>query len=140
MVCGYLPFDGETNKILFKNILKCRPEIPECLGNSVKDLIASILTYDPEKRITIEGIKRHKFYLRGKALCKIDYHLIEKNVLKNRKNKSSFRLNDDDNFFNCELTAEDKEKENMKKDMGKLAEIISEIDNNKKEKEITTEK
>ena len=140
MVCGYLPFDGETNKILFKNILKCRPEIPECLGNSVKDLIASILTYDPEKRITIEGIKRHKFYLRGKALCKIDYHLIEKNVLKNRKNKSSFRLNDDDNFFNCELTAEDKEKENMKKDMGKLAEIISEVDNNKKEKEITIEK
>ena len=134
MVCGYLPFDGDTNKILFKNILKCRPDIPECLGENVKDLIKSILTPDPDRRITIGEIKNHKFYLRGKELCKIDYHLIEKNVLKNRKNKSSFRLNDDDNFFNNEVTVENKDKENKKNNIGKLAEIISEASNDKTEK------
>ena len=99
MVCGYLPFDGETNKILFKNIMKCQPEIPDYLNESTQDLIIRILTSDPDMRITIDDIKRHRFYLRGKKLCHIDYKMIEKNVLKKRKNKSSFRLNEDDNTY-----------------------------------------
>ena len=85
MVCGYLPFDGDTNKILFKNILKCEPEIPDYLNDYTQDLIIRILTSDPDMRITIDEIKRHRFYLRGKKLCRIDYKLIEKNVLKKRK-------------------------------------------------------
>ena len=99
MVCGYLPFDGETNKILFKNIMKCQPEIPDFLNDITQDLIIRILTSKPEERITINEIKKHRFYLRGKKLCHIDYKMIEKNVLKKRKNKSSFRLNPDDNSY-----------------------------------------
>ena len=135
MVCGYLPFDGETNKILFKNILKCEPEIPDYLSSSVKNLICNILTCDPDKRITIEKIKKHSFYLRGKKLCKIDYHLIEKNVLKNRKNKSSFRLNDDENFTDLENNY--KEKNNYEFiGMADIMDIINGVKkNDKKENE-----
>ena len=36
MVYGYLPFEGETNKELFKSILECNPEIPDGLSKSCK--------------------------------------------------------------------------------------------------------
>ena len=84
MLCGYLPFEGENNNLLFQNILNCDPEFPEFLSELSKDIISQILNPDPETRITIEEIKRHKFYLKGKRLCKIDYDNIENNIIKKR--------------------------------------------------------
>ena len=84
MVCGYLPFDGDNNDILFKNILNCDPELPEYLSDECIDIILQILTPDPEKRITFEDIKNHNFYLMGKKLCNIDYDTIENNIIKRR--------------------------------------------------------
>ena len=137
MVCGYLPFDGETNKILFKNIIKCEPEIPDYLDDSTQDLIIKILTSDPDMRITIDEIKKHRFYLRGKRLCHIDYKLVEKNVLKKRKNKSSFRLNEDDNtYFIAENNLdydEDFKKQIIQREENIINEIINEVNNDKKE-------
>ena len=91
MLCGYLPFEGdsesETNNVeLFKNILECEPEIPDFLSNISKDLIDRILNPDPEERITIKGIKKHPFYLKGKKLCKIDYSSCEREIIKTREN------------------------------------------------------
>ena len=143
MVCGYLPFDGDTNKILFKNILKCEPEIPDYLNDYTQDLIIRILTSDPDMRITIDEIKRHRFYLRGKKLCRIDYKLIEKNVLKKRKNKSSFKLNEDDNtYFIAEnnLDFNDIKKQIISREEKLINEIINETKNNKKEKKENREK
>jgi len=136
MVCGYLPFDGETNKILFKNIMKCEPDIPDYLNDITQDLILRILTSDPDMRITIDEIKRHPFYLRGKKLCHIDYKLIEKNVLKKRKNKSSFKLNEDDNtYFIAENNFFDDEVQKVKQINSKEKRLIEQIikeDKNKK--------
>jgi len=84
MLCGYLPFEGEDNNLLFQNILNCDPEFPEFLTDLSKDIILKILNPDPETRISIDGIKRHKFYLKGKKLCKIDYDNIENNIIKKR--------------------------------------------------------
>ena len=84
MVCGYLPFDGDNNDILFKNILNCDPELPEYLSDECIDIILQILTPDPEKRISFEDIKNHNFYLMGKKLCNIDYDTIENKVIKRR--------------------------------------------------------
>ena len=72
MLCGYLPFDGDedttnNNVKLFQNILQCEPELPDFLSDISKDLIMSILNPDPDKRITIEEIKNHPFYLKGKS-------------------------------------------------------------------------
>ena len=84
MLCGYLPFEGEDNNLLFQNILNCDPELPEFLSGLSKDIILQILNPDPETRITIDEIKKHKFYLKGKKLCKIDYDNIENKKIKKR--------------------------------------------------------
>ena len=73
MLCGFLPFEGDDNPILFRNILECDPEMPDWLSIISRDLIIKILNPDPDERITLEEIKRHKFYLKGKRLCKINY-------------------------------------------------------------------
>ena len=91
MLCGYLPFEGESesetkNVELFKNILECEPEIPDFLSDISKDLIDKILNPDPEERITIKNIKKHPFYLKGKKLCKIDYSSCEREIIKTREN------------------------------------------------------
>ena len=57
MVCGYLPFEGETNKELFKSRIDCDPKYPDYLSNNCKKLIKKILTFDPNKRISINEIK-----------------------------------------------------------------------------------
>ena len=88
MLCGYLPFDGDDNEnnnnTLFKNIMDCKLEFPDYVSELGKDLICKILTAEPEKRITIPEIKKHPFYLKGKILCKLDYSLIEEEIIKKR--------------------------------------------------------
>ena len=73
MLCGYLPFGGENNKVLFKKIIECNPEIPEILSSEAKQLLSQILVPNPEKRISIEEIKVSEFYLKGKELFNIIY-------------------------------------------------------------------
>ena len=78
-----------------QNILECEPELPDFLSDISKDLIMSILNPDPEKRITIEEIKQHPFYLKGKRLCNIDYSLKEQEILKTKEYFFK-HVNDDD--------------------------------------------
>ena len=107
MLCGYLPFEGEDNNVLFQNILNCNPDFPSFLSELSKDIITKILNPIPEKRISINDIKKHNFYLKGKSLCDIDYENIENNIIKRRNifsknkiknisinNKSDTNLND----------------------------------------------
>ena len=89
MVCGYLPFEGDTNKILFKNIVECKPDIPEYLSEDTQDLISSILKPEPNDRLTIEQIKEHDFYLRGKSLCDIDYPKMQRLLNQKRYNMNN---------------------------------------------------
>ena len=107
MLCGYLPFEGDDNNLLFQNILNCDPELPDFLSELSKDIIMQILNPAPETRITIDEIKKHKFYLKGKKLCKIDYDNIEDNIIKKRdfaKNKNNNITNnvEDNNDLNIE--------------------------------------
>ena len=89
MVCGYLPFEGENNKILFKSIVECNPEIPDYLNEDTQDLIGAILRAEPDDRITIDEIKNHDFYLRGKELCNIDYPRLQRLLNRKRHNMST---------------------------------------------------
>ena len=103
MVCGYLPFEGENNKILFKAILQCNPDYPKFLSDSCKKLLKAILKVDPLKRITIDEIKKSEFYLKGKKNCKIDYKGIENELIKRKtffgkiSKDNSINLNTDSN-------------------------------------------
>ena len=67
-LCGYLPFEDDDNDILFKKILQCKLDYPRYLSKLSKDIMNKILVTDPNKRITIEQIKKHNFYLLGKKI------------------------------------------------------------------------
>ena len=109
MLCGYLPFDGDddsqnNNAKLFQNILKCEPELPDFLSDISKHLIKCILNPDPDKRISLEKIKEHPFYLKGKKLCNVDYNFKEQEALKTRESfhKIFNEDNKNDNYLNID--------------------------------------
>ena len=86
MLCGYLPFDDKDNNILFRKILQCKLEFPSeeetKLSNEAKDLIKRILTPNPLKRIKIEEIESHPFFIIGLK----EYKNITKPILFNQEN------------------------------------------------------
>mmetsp|Transcript_2705 Transcript_2705/g.2852 ORF Transcript_2705/g.2852 Transcript_2705/m.2852 type:complete len:650 (-) Transcript_2705:365-2314(-) len=62
MVCGYLPFEDPNTSNLYKKILGGDYHLPKFVSAEGRDIIKSILTTDPNKRITIEGIRKHPWY------------------------------------------------------------------------------
>ena len=73
--CGYLPFEDDDNDILFKKILQCKLDYPKHLSRLSKDIMNKILVTDPERRITIEQIKKHNFYLLGQKIYNDKFNL-----------------------------------------------------------------
>ena len=118
MLCGYLPFEGDNNKELFRNILNCNPEYPSFMSKTAKKLIKSLLKANPDERLTIEQIKKNDFYLKGKELCKIDYNLVEDELEK----RATFYGNEKNNVI----------KNNKKKEDEELLSKMSENNRNKK--------
>ena len=68
MLCGYLPFEDKENDRLFNKIMECKVIFPHYISNNARDLIKKILVVDPNERISINDIKKHPFYKRGKFL------------------------------------------------------------------------
>ena len=68
MICGYLPFEDKNNEILFEKILKCKIKYPKHIGELPLDLMNKIIVNDPNKRINLNEIKEHPFYLKGQLL------------------------------------------------------------------------
>ena len=66
MICGYLPFEAQSNMLLFKKITECQVEFPEFLSDDSIDIMSRMIVLEPDERISIEQIKRHPFYLKGK--------------------------------------------------------------------------
>ena len=72
MLCGYLPFedDENDNDVLFGQIIRNRIDYPSFLSDLSLDMLKKILVSDPNKRISIEEIKKHEFYLQGEKIFK----------------------------------------------------------------------
>jgi len=62
LVCGYLPFEDGNTAQLYRKILDADYKPPKFISPAVRDLIALMLTTDPDKRITIAGIREHGWY------------------------------------------------------------------------------
>jgi len=62
LVCGYLPFEDQNTATLYKKILAADYHPPRFISDSVKDLIAGLLTTDPTKRFTIPVVRAHDWY------------------------------------------------------------------------------
>ena len=91
--------ESEDNEILFQKILEGKLEFPSYLSPEAVDLMKKILVVDPNKRIQIKDIKKHKFFLLGQK----NYFLNQKNIItkqKISKNIKIEKLNDNENDEN----------------------------------------
>lgn len=63
LLCGTLPFDDESIPYLFRKIKGGIYILPSYLSDRSKDLISKMLVTNPLKRISIEEIRRHPWFL-----------------------------------------------------------------------------
>ena len=94
MIYGYLPFENinNNNDILFKTIRECKVDYPKNNCLLALDLLKKILVPDFNQRINIDGIKKHKFYLKGKSIFKRKH--------RNLNSENNFDLNENKIKFN----------------------------------------
>ena len=64
MVCGYLPFDAESDAGIHQQIKEIQYEIPTFLGEDTVDLIHRIFKRVPQERITLMEILNHPWVQR----------------------------------------------------------------------------
>lgn len=62
MVTGRLPFDDDNIQRLLQKVQLGHYHLPSDLPDELRDLIKSMLTIDPSKRITLEQIKEHNWF------------------------------------------------------------------------------
>ena len=104
MLCGYLPFedDENDNDILFSQIIKNKIDYPSFLSDLSLDILKKILVSDPEKRITIDEIKKHEFYLIGEKIYneKLNQKENDNQIKDNKKTDKINNNNDNINNIN----------------------------------------
>ncbi|XP_013176784.1 PREDICTED: uncharacterized protein LOC106124547 isoform X2 [Papilio xuthus] len=61
MVCGALPFDGSTLSDLRNVVLSGKFRIPYFMSQECEHLIRHMLVVDPEKRLSLRGVARHRW-------------------------------------------------------------------------------
>ena len=119
MLCGYLPFEDDDNDILFQKILECKLNYPSHLSPLAKDIMKKILVTNPEKRIKIPQIKKHKFYLMGKKLYNKKFNINEEvNDVEDSNDFEEEKINNNKSHYNRLNTEYDDEidiKINIKK-------------------------
>ncbi len=111
MICGYLPFEDSNNEILFGKILRCKINYPKHIGELPLDLMKKIIVPEPTKRITLEQIKEHPFFLKGKYLFSQKYP-----DLFNKKKEIIFRnFHPNNKISNTTINKDRKEKKDNNK-------------------------
>jgi len=65
LLAGFLPFDEPSMSALFRKIIKAEFSYPSWFSPSVKDILNKILVPTPEKRYTMEQIKKSEWFLEG---------------------------------------------------------------------------
>lgn len=65
MLAGYLPFDDDNMNALFTKIERGEFRMARHFSDGAKDLISKILVTDPGKRITLEEITQHSWFVIG---------------------------------------------------------------------------
>ena len=101
---GELPFNEEDRTKLYNKIKKCEFNMPNNISDIGKDIIMKLLERNPNKRIKIDEIKKHKFYNLDKSfiekgiLIGIDSINVDKEIVKKmKKNYNEYFKNIDEN-------------------------------------------
>ncbi|CAB0013878.1 unnamed protein product, partial [Nesidiocoris tenuis] len=61
LVCGSLPFDGDTLQLLKNKVISGKFRIPFFMSADCEQLIRQMLLIDPERRLSIKQIRSHKW-------------------------------------------------------------------------------
>lgn len=72
LVCGSLPFDGNTLQLLKMRVLSGKFRIPYFMSRDCEHLIRHMLVIDPDKRFSLQQIKQHRW------MCDLDSNGPEK--------------------------------------------------------------
>ncbi|WFD35209.1 hypothetical protein MCUN1_002059 [Malassezia cuniculi] len=62
LLCGYLPFDDDDERVMRHHIIKSPVMIPISISSDAQALIHSILQKDPSRRPSIRGILSHSWF------------------------------------------------------------------------------
>lgn len=63
MLSGKLPFDDEDIKVLYEKIKTANYSMPSYLSDIAKDFLHKILRTNPDRRIRLDDLKKHPFFL-----------------------------------------------------------------------------
>lgn len=77
LVCGILPFDGETLHILRDRVISGRFRIPYFMSSECESLIRRMLVIDPKKRLTMSQVCQHQWMAAADPVVKEDPMLSE---------------------------------------------------------------
>ncbi|XP_016060227.1 PREDICTED: serine/threonine-protein kinase SIK3 isoform X2 [Miniopterus natalensis] len=93
LVCGALPFDGSTLQNLRARVLSGKFRIPFFMSTECEHLIRHMLVLDPNKRLSMEQICKHKWMKLGDSDPNFDRLIAECRQLK--KERQTDPLNED---------------------------------------------
>ncbi|KAK2497800.1 hypothetical protein MC885_000452 [Smutsia gigantea] len=85
LVCGALPFDGSTLKDLRARVLSGKFRIPFFMSTECEHLIRHMLVLDPNKRLSMEQICKHKWMKLGDTDPSFDRLIAECQQLKEER-------------------------------------------------------
>ena len=93
LLCGYPPFNGDTDVEIMQNVQKGKFIFPEeewgVISKDAKDLISKMLTYEPSKRISAKQVLLHPWFSHYEEKIKQD-----KNVARSAfENMKRFKRN-----------------------------------------------
>eukprot|EP01122_Echinamoeba_exundans_P009922 TRINITY_DN3579_c0_g1_i1.p1 TRINITY_DN3579_c0_g1~~TRINITY_DN3579_c0_g1_i1.p1 ORF type:complete len:867 (-),score=173.16 TRINITY_DN3579_c0_g1_i1:2-2602(-) len=63
LVCGSLPFDGNSFQELFGKIIRGEYYVPDHVSMECRDLIGRMLVVDPAQRATLDQVRTHRWIL-----------------------------------------------------------------------------
>ena len=141
MLCGYLPFedDENDNDILFSQIIKNKIDYPSFLSELSLDMLKKILVSDPLKRITVDEIKKHDFYLKGEKIYNERFKKVEEVINKEKnigildKIAQAFKNEDDSDKNIIPITLNEKKAEKKIEKTKNINEIKDNYEKNKDE-------
>ena len=124
MMSGYTPFYGNDLKTLYTNITQKKLMFPEYFSKKAKNLLKKLLEKNPEKRIDLEDIKKHKFF-EG-----IDWNELEVKNIKPPRDLNKIK----ENYFNEHKNDKNLVDIDINNQNEKLKEELKDTDYNEKNK------
>lgn len=73
LLCGYPPFNGETDTDIMKAVKKGKFDFPEeewgSISKEAKSLVSHMLTYDPKTRYSADECLANSWFKKNESIC-----------------------------------------------------------------------